>query len=638
CCLLVLLLTEYGHAANKSSNTKDTTKTTTKKSSSTTTTVAPAFTKANEKLSYPKKVNTLKKRPTKSTSLKKVADITDKFKDLPADDLAFIKELDKQFKQHGGKVKIKVENDNSTAPGSSGKNSKRTIEGELGYGYSHNGYNYNPPKFEFYPYSQKDIPSDGPKYFLPNGKTEVSVEPSYSYELKPQTYVTHNDGAQVDLPQPEQPQHQQFSAEQHHHQQPPQQQYEEPVIVLRIPGPAKYASHLQTLLQQYLEIRAAQYLRILEEAEQQRHLQHQQQQQHYSQQQLEHEPQHQQQQLQEIDYGQHAGHVEEAPAPAPIAQEHHQEYQQQQQVQYEEAPQAQYPPIDDVYQTYKYKHPTHPEQAQQPESQAYYQAPEPEQQHQPQPQQHYAPQAEQPQYYYAHQQEYAQPEGPPATYQHVFLISMAPQAIGDYGNEAQQQHQHQHQAEEPHAIYVPEQPVADVGDHAHLPITENNPRPSHTKVIFTHNPEHAGTDYSNMYPLPSIKPNERHAPHSVPDYHQDYQQQIHASQAYQQQESHESMQHYQQQQVSVPQHQLQHHQPQQQVVAITQRPFNYHAHGTKPRARGRINHKRRASAADAAEKADQDLKKITDFVRDKFGAEKGSTVEYKTTQVISTKK
>lgn len=134
CCLFVLLLTEYGHAANKSSNTKDTTKTTTKKSSSTatTTTVAPASTKANEKLSYPKKVNTLKKRPTKSTSLKKVADITDKFKDLPADDLAFIKELDKQFKQHGGKVKIKVENDNSTAPGSSGKNSKRTIEGELG--------------------------------------------------------------------------------------------------------------------------------------------------------------------------------------------------------------------------------------------------------------------------------------------------------------------------------------------------------------------------------------------------------------------------------------------------------------------------------------------------------------------------
>lgn len=38
-----------------------------------------------------------------------------------------------------------------------------------------------------------------------------------------------------------------------------------PVIVLRIPGPTKYASHLQALLQQYLELRAAQYLQVLQE-------------------------------------------------------------------------------------------------------------------------------------------------------------------------------------------------------------------------------------------------------------------------------------------------------------------------------------------------------------------------------------
>lgn len=44
-----------------------------------------------------------------------------------------------------------------------------------------------------------------------------------------------------------------------------------PVIVLRIPGPTKYAKHLQALLQQYLELRAVQYLKALEEQERQVH-------------------------------------------------------------------------------------------------------------------------------------------------------------------------------------------------------------------------------------------------------------------------------------------------------------------------------------------------------------------------------
>lgn len=108
-CLLVLLLCGICNGASDVASSK------------------VSSTKTVEKLSYPKKVSSLKKRPSKST-LKKVADITEKFKDLPADDLEFIKELDKQFKLHGGKVKIKVENDNATET----KNSKRTIEGELG--------------------------------------------------------------------------------------------------------------------------------------------------------------------------------------------------------------------------------------------------------------------------------------------------------------------------------------------------------------------------------------------------------------------------------------------------------------------------------------------------------------------------
>lgn len=100
--------------------------------------------KGNEKASYPKKVHSLKKRPTKTpisyatasamqnskNKRKKVTDVTAAFKDLPADDLEFIKELDKQFQLHGEKIKIKVEHDNTTE--SEKQNSKRTIDGELG--------------------------------------------------------------------------------------------------------------------------------------------------------------------------------------------------------------------------------------------------------------------------------------------------------------------------------------------------------------------------------------------------------------------------------------------------------------------------------------------------------------------------
>lgn len=117
---------------------------------------------------YPKKVTTLKKRPTKTpatttltssaaqtsssaattkpskprvkiasktTATTKPPSLTASFGNLPADDLEFIKELDKQFKLHGNKIKIKVERENTTTSSSSssgGKNSKRTIDGELG--------------------------------------------------------------------------------------------------------------------------------------------------------------------------------------------------------------------------------------------------------------------------------------------------------------------------------------------------------------------------------------------------------------------------------------------------------------------------------------------------------------------------
>ncbi|KAM7346320.1 uncharacterized protein ACRADG_006315 isoform 3-T3 [Cochliomyia hominivorax] len=587
--------------------------------STTTTTTKIPNTKVVEK-TYPKKVSSIKKNSSK-TSLKKIADITEKFKDLPADDLAFIKELDKQFKLHGGKVKIKVENKNVTET----KNSKRTIDGELGYGYAHNGYQYDPPKFMFYPYSQQNIGNNAPNYFLTgDGKTEVSIEPSYSYELKPQSYISHNE-PQIDVPKPDAQQ----SAENF---QPPQQQFEEPVIVLRIPGPAKYASHLQMLLQKYLEIRAAQYLRILEEAEQRNNQQQQQQQQH---------------QLQQLDYAPgnnvipdgHVENIEQHQSHVPISEQH--DYQQQVQYDHQIAvtPQPiQYPEIDNVYQSYKNRHTTQPENIQQPlldapqyytsqkngeqqdQQQYQHQTQYQQQEHQPYQQQELQEpqyQQDQPQFYYTHQQQYSQPEGPPAnTYQNVYILNMMPNGQSDYESS-------QTPPEKQQPIYVQDQ--SNQNDHSSsLPITENNPRPSHTKVLFTNNNEHTNQDYQ-MYQLPSIKPNERHAPTSVPDYHQDFQQPQQQLQNLKgKQDSQESSVNYQNNyNTAEPSN--------QEVVSITQRPFNYHAHGVKARARGRTAHARRAASA---KDADKGLQKIRDFVREKLGAETGSAVEFKTTQVI----
>lgn len=66
-------------------------------------------------------------KPTKSPK-----SIVEQFRGLPADDLAFIEQLDKQFQLHGEKVKIKVERDNTTqTTPANGKNGKRGIDGSL---------------------------------------------------------------------------------------------------------------------------------------------------------------------------------------------------------------------------------------------------------------------------------------------------------------------------------------------------------------------------------------------------------------------------------------------------------------------------------------------------------------------------
>lgn len=282
-------------------------------------------------LSHHQHARRLKYRGVKKASSakpdKSPKSIVDVFKGLPADDIEFIQQLDKQFEKFGNNIRIKVEQENRTTA----KNAKRTIDGNLGwvlssifasfrsygdvifsfflsmsirshrYGYNshqaedHSGYYFSKPKFQIYPYSQHDIAPtpefqhlqqylkhnqpqalvsstvESQSYYQQsqNGHTSVEIQPSRSYEIKetPHGYQTLTDSLE-----------QQDTAE-YHHQVPTEQQPDAPVIVLRIPGPPKYATHLRALLQQYLEIRAAQYIQALQEQEAQQRHHHQQQEQ-----------------------------------------------------------------------------------------------------------------------------------------------------------------------------------------------------------------------------------------------------------------------------------------------------------------------------------------------------------------------
>lgn len=154
-------------------------------------------------------------------------------------------------------------------------------ESQFRYGYKQNTndqhamYTFSKPKYEFYPYSQHDIPptndyqhhqdqlhylrhyptalvNSNSNYYNKQGPhTSVEIQPSQSYEIKQTNHgyktVYHgSDGYNSDVD----------AGDQHI-----------PVIVLRVPGPAKYASHLQALLQRYIEVRAAQYLQAIQEQE-----------------------------------------------------------------------------------------------------------------------------------------------------------------------------------------------------------------------------------------------------------------------------------------------------------------------------------------------------------------------------------
>lgn len=144
-------------------------------------------------------------------------------------------------------------------------------------------YTFSKPRYEFYPYSQHDIPpapeyqhrqhqlhylrhyptalvDSDPNYYNKQAHTSVEIQPSQSYEIKQTDHgykTIYHGGAHNEHISPGYNTHADISNGDQHI----------PVIVLRIPGPAKYAAHLQALLQQYIEVRAAQYLQSLQEQE-----------------------------------------------------------------------------------------------------------------------------------------------------------------------------------------------------------------------------------------------------------------------------------------------------------------------------------------------------------------------------------
>lgn len=367
-------------------------------------------------------------------------------------------------------------------------------------------YNYAGPKYMFYPYSQKDIPASAPGYYLSNHKaSSVSIEPSYSYKLKTETYIEQADPLPI--------------AHDGHAQS--HTLFDGPIIVLRIPGPAKYAAHLKDLLQQYLEIRAAQYLNILEETEY-RKLQHQ----HQHQQQQQH--QHYQPPVQYVQYG--------PPAHMPEYTDYDNGYQM--------APPAA-GSVDDYYQ--------------------------------------YPTAGDHPSDYYndGHQQQMTDVTSSNGHgYTPLYLVSTGgghESAVSPDYTLTNGHHTQVHQSVQVHEQHQ------HGSEQSMLPISENYPADSHTKVIFTHNPKQGNNDQSQNFVLPSIKPNERYPPTSVPTYHQDFQ-------------PHSLRVDYQMTHNFVMPHGFQHspatativltghhptEAPNNDLVSITQRPYNYHAHMTK---------------------------------------------------------
>lgn len=294
-----------------------------------------------------------------------------------------------------------------------------------------------------YPYSQEDIPPLTPqqqrilhqKYGPPNYQphealssyrnqqylpqqlhTSVEISPSHGFEIK-QT----NNGYETYSQQT----HQQYDNQNYRPISFQPEHQTGPVIVLRIPGPQKYATHLQALLQQYLEIRATEYIKLLQEQE----LQQQHGQQAHNYQQYSYEPTQHGEQVYQNQY-----HQSYEPSP------HYQVQVQPAQIVYQKHEES----TDDRTQQIHYSHDEVNVEPQDEHGDHAYN-------YQPtyRPVSHYAQQTEENEHYY-HSDEYQQ-----------------------HSSGAEEQHQH----------YV--YPKIPSTTESSLQITENFPRDTHTHAYFT---------------------------------------------------------------------------------------------------------------------------------------------------------
>lgn len=341
--------------------------------------------------------------------------------------------------------------------------------------------------------------------------TDIEIQQSHSYEIKDGDYNQNFQSA---------------TAQNYQHEQV----YEDPVpvIVLRIPGPQKYAIHLQALLQQYLEIRAAQYIKALEDQERHGHLMHPQ---HYVAQQAH------QMQYAPMQYS--AMHMYQQPL---YHQEQHRQHQYQQQAypEYYQVHHGQSQHIPAGEQSY-YKHaqPMHHQQTHEEYQQVapvHHQQAEPD--HHQQTHEEYQQvtpvhQSESQEYHHSlkvhHQQEY------PSSYINFVTPSY---------DHVETSHHHSEPAHEDHSLET----------------SENYPSDKHTQVIFKKKKNRVHRPY---HPQPIVVPEQHEHHHEEESYHhhsEHIHHEVHESQHHEPNYSHE-------------------HTAEAGVVSITERskgPVNYH--------------------------------------------------------------
>lgn len=412
-----------------------------------------------------------------------------------------------------------------------------------------------------YPYSQHDIPplNTNVQKHVEETVTDIQIQPSHSYEIKETNQDYHSNQYQHDY-------NNYHSQQNNYHQVQPNAI---PVIVLKIPGPAKYAAHLQALLQQYLEIRAAQYIKAFEEQETHVHAAHSAQTvapvQHYT--------------------PHHVAYVSMVPGHQLYAAVSPQYYMSP-------APQHQaQPQYQHIYQTHHespnyHSHHQHHHHQEEPEQQVVYhqqqhhhQVEEEQQQHQPEAptQQHYQeeiehdtpppqyqhhPSSPQPHYEQSGEVEYEHHQAPSPSvnpYHHVVQHQQEQEEYHHQQQEPQESpryvtpYQH-HPSPAPH-VHAHAHPVEDEHEGAsHLETPENYPSDKHTRVIFK--PKEPIPVPAAAQPAP-LTPHSHH--HSTP-----YNSQYFAQQ---------NQEYYHQQEQNMD------YTNDEPVVAITQKPYNYHAAG-----------------------------------------------------------